>query len=175
MDRPDIKTAAQLFVSSYARAMHLSSQSDNLPFIASSLAAHYHPKTTMCFTVGHVAAWGEESVATHLTRFERSGLGFNIFIEEDKTKVDVLGDGNAMCWVTWTIRPKVGSGVDGWSWQNIYAFRRAPAGAVESEEKVVRIGGEETGWEKPEGWWEAIFGDNEILGVLERRPNFLEL
>ncbi|KAJ7940309.1 hypothetical protein B0H13DRAFT_1937513 [Mycena leptocephala] len=176
--RPPITTAATAFVHSYARAMALSSptsspHSANLPLIAAALGAHYATNTT-AYTLGHrrvfpSTAGAVTALAVHLGRFKSSGLGYDIQMAAHR--VEPVSASSALCWVTWAINPKEGSGKEGWQWENVYGYR------FEEPEAGLRkwIGGEEDGWEKPEGWWELILSDNEIAGLVARVPNFMEL
>lgn len=173
--RRPITSAATEFTTSYANAMCLTSHlpTINVSLTAAALAAHYGPNTT-AYTHGHSVPIGSDAVAgiaMHLQRFERSGLGCDIRMAD--CRVEAVSDGSAMCWITWKIRPK-DKGVEGWTWENVYGYRRAVGAEMGT---VKRIGGEgkEEGWEKPEGWWELIVSDNEVSGILERVPDFMEL
>lgn len=166
--------AADAFILSYARAVHLSAHTTDTSIIASAIGAHYGPRTSV-YTPGRMPVDSSSSpvagIATHLARFERSGLGCDVRLAAHRVEVVSEAGGSAMCWLKWRIRPRAESGVGGWEWENVYGYRRKGAEG-EGEEK--RIGGEE-GWAKPEGYWELIVCDNEILGLLERMPNFTEL
>ncbi|KAH7056045.1 hypothetical protein B0J12DRAFT_776946 [Macrophomina phaseolina] len=156
--------AADAFILSYARAVHLSAHTTDTSIIASAIGAHYGPRTSV-YTPGRMPVDSSSSpvagIATHLARFERSGLGCDVRLAAHRVEVAEGGERG--------VGGRGGKG--GWEWENVYGYRRKGAEG-EGEEK--RIGGEE-GWAKPEGYWELIVCDNEILGLLERMPNFTEL
>ncbi|KAF8139490.1 hypothetical protein K438DRAFT_1995959 [Mycena galopus ATCC 62051] len=158
--RPPITAAATAFVESYARAMSFSSptfpHSGNIPFIAAALSAHY--SNTTAYALGHPYIISVQKTTEHLEKLERSGLGYE---------------------------PGEGCGVEGWQWENVYGYvygyRRAfqPSGVVMEFEAGAKnwIGeeGEVNGWEKPEGWWEVILCDNEVLEIFAKVPNYMEI
>ncbi|GME32749.1 hypothetical protein B0H13DRAFT_1937502 [Neofusicoccum parvum] len=181
--RAPITAAATSFTHSYARAMSLSSPAARapIPLVAAALGAHYAADTT-AYTLGHrmvfaSAAAAAPGIAAHLARFERSGLGCAIAMAA--LRVEPVSAGSALCWVTWAIEPRAGGPFEGrgWRWENVYAYRRpVEEGGAGAERRWV--GGDEAGgegWEVPEGWWEFMLSDNELLSILERVPNFMEL
>ena len=58
---------------------------------------------------------------------------------------------NAFCWVTWELEEKDGKA--GWTWENVYVYRKLPDGS---------------------GGFEATFADNEILALMEHAPEVLQ-
>lgn len=46
--------------------------------------------------------------------------------------------------MTWRIRPKEGSGVEEWEWENVYGYRRGGS-AEDGHGREMRIGPEGTG------------------------------
>ncbi|KAL0259480.1 hypothetical protein SLS55_005217 [Diplodia seriata] len=187
--RAPITAAATAFLESYARAMHLADPSNtgtskNLGVVAAALAAHYGTGCTAYSLTHHVSLPSAEAwlpgIAEHLARFERAGLGCDIRLA--RHRVEPVSEGSALCWLTWRIRPppsrEGGAGREGWEWENVYAYRRAPPGGG-PEEGATRIGAAEgagaEGWEKPEGWWEFIVSDNELSSLLARVPDFMTL
>jgi len=180
--RPLIAAAATAFVHSYSRAMALSSKSSvTIPLIAAALGAHYGPNTTS-YTAGHQTVFASSAEAVHaiapyLERLERSGLGCDMSMVAHR--VEPVSASSALCWVTWAIRPREGCGLEGWQWENVYAYRRTlePSTGAGTTGATKWIGGqgEGGGWEKPEGWWEFLINDNETLGILGRLPNFFEI
>ncbi|KAL1650750.1 hypothetical protein SLS58_000868 [Diplodia intermedia] len=183
--RAPITAAATAFLESYARAMHLAdpgssnaaaATSADLGAVAAALAAHYGTGCTAYTLTHHVSLPSAEAwlpgIAEHLARFERAGLGCDIRLA--RRRVEPVSEGSALCWLTWRIRPREEAGREGWEWENVYAYRRAPPGGA-AEEGAKRIGAEggAEGWEKPEGWWEFIVSDNELSSLLARVPDFM--
>lgn len=151
-----IYKVAEAHVQSYANAVKLGSKDIKIPQIAAALHSHYG-STFTAFTLGHVAtipagSEGEKGIASHLERFDKSGLGLDI--EMVKLRVEVVAPHAAACWVTWRIRPRK-EGVAAWEWTNLYGFRRS-----QGQEK---------------GFWEYVVCDQEISGLVERAPDFFEL
>lgn len=152
------KEAAEAFVRSYADAMELSLHpSTSLETCAHALASHYSSKTTS-FCKGSVISTDPKTpdfwltgIISHLKRFDKAGLGWKIHLKA--SRVEVLSDSAAACFVTWEIEPAKG---EGWYWENIYGWR----------------GGEEDG---KKGWWEYIVSDNEVDELVKRVPGFWEL
>ena len=65
--------------------------------------------------------------------------------------MESVSAGSALCWATWKIYPK--NGVEGWSWKNVYGYRKTQDGK--------------------EGW-EFSMCDNEVEGIVKRAPRFFE-
>ncbi|KAK4997627.1 hypothetical protein LTR66_002991 [Elasticomyces elasticus] len=164
---------ATAYITSYANAMHLSASPSTTPSqCATALGAHYGPGM-VSFGCGSTftfpsTATASANILTHLERFSRAGLGWNIRMVEHEVQVVSDGPtGSALCWITWEIRPVevgvgdrgAGSGVEGWRWRNLYGWRGGPGeGEVQKE-----------------GRWEFAVWDEEIKGLLRRVPDFLEL
>jgi hypothetical protein len=152
---------ASKFVASYAKAMALGADpSISLKEVAQALAEHYPVERAFtAFTLGqtHSAphrAQMFDGIWKHLERFVRSGLGIDIAIESHR--IDVVSDGSALCWITWGIKPK--DGTDGWTWENVYGYRK-PTDEV---------------WGSPNGYWEFVVSDQEIVKLLQRKPDFMQ-
>ncbi|KAK3062424.1 hypothetical protein LTS18_004078 [Coniosporium uncinatum] len=150
-----IQEAAESFTAAYASAMQCDTTT-SLSDCASLLVSHYGPSFTS-FTLGHVIELGNssqalKSVENHLKRFNASGLGYDIAMTEHR--IDVLSAGSALCHVTWQIKPKAESGVEGWKWTNCYGFRRNGNG-------------------EGNGWWEFVVSDQEYEQLVGRMPGFM--
>lgn len=144
------RITAQIFVQSYASAMHTAQSPDaTSTSCATALASHYLPGMTR-YTFGHKHCFETQAdsvagIKAHLEAFERSGLGYDIRLR--RSSVESLSSHSAICWLTWGITPK--NGAVGWSWQNVYGYRLGQ-------------GGEEG--------WEFVVTDNELAGVMQRAP-----
>jgi hypothetical protein len=90
------------------------------------------------------------SVTDHLGRFERAGIGTRIQLVD--CAVDQVSDQSALCRLTWRVEPQ--NDLEPWSWTNVYALRESGDGRLH---------------------FEASIADNEILGLLERVPDFFAL
>lgn len=176
-----IKEAATAFLLSYARAMHLadptsSAHATDIPLIAAALGAHYHPGLT-AYSLGYRHVMPQDAaqgIVQHLERFNKAGIGYDVYLARYRVEA-VSEQGSALCWMTWRIRPKEGSGVEEWEWENVYGYRRGGS-AEDGHGREMRIGPEgDGGWVKPDGMWELIVSDNEIAGLLKAVPNFMEL
>ena len=149
----DIQASATKHAQSYANAMHLGRDaSTTAQACGEALAPHYLPNI---FTLGQQSSMATrqeaiESTASHLKRFEKQGLGFDVRLKQ--LRVHPLSPGSAMCWMTWEIYPR--NGQTPWDWENIYGYRKTTAGR--------------------EGF-ELIVADNELSSLLERYPDFLQL
>ncbi|WP_232476024.1 hypothetical protein [Flavisphingomonas formosensis] len=94
-------------------------------------------------------ATADEACTGQVARFERTGVGSDIRLKDFKV-VPVSAD-SALCHLTWEVFPE--NGTPGWTWLNIYGYRRR---------------GDEEGFE-------FNISDNEIGELLKRFPNFFEL
>lgn len=156
----DIATAGEAFTQSYAAAMELSlNPQTSIRECAEALASHYGADM-QSYTFGHVTslpgpkAPGEQSIAlhaieSHLSRFEKFGLGWKI--RRVRHRIEVVSPGSALCWITWAIERRE-EGEEGWEWQNVYGYSR--------DEKA--------------GHWFMTIADNEVANLLERVPRFLD-
>jgi hypothetical protein len=158
MTESDISVAATNFVASYAKAMALGADpSNSLASVADAIASHYPLSTPFtAFTFGHALVFANRAdmavgILSHLERFVRSGLGIDISME--KSRVEVVSSGSALCWITWGIKPK--DGTEGWPWENVYGYR-----------KPVDLEGE--------GYWEFVVSDQEIGNLMQRKPDFMQ-
>ncbi|SMR63215.1 unnamed protein product [Zymoseptoria tritici ST99CH_3D1] len=154
-----VHSKAHAFATSYAAAMALSQNpSTSSPLsVATALAAHYSPNHTT-FSLGSVNQMGSDPipiVTGYLNMLTACGLGYKIHVTN--TRVEVISDAAAAVWMTFRIEPAEGAGVEGWEWTNVYGYRD---------------GGKQNGL-SVEGKWEYAISDQEIEGVLKRRPDFL--
>ena len=118
-----------------------------------AIAGHYlFPYIS--FTLGGVHSFedrptADEACTQQVARFGRSGVGTDIRLKD--YKVFPVSDDAALCHLTWEVFPQ--DGTPGWSWLNIYGYRRK---------------GDEEGFE-------FNISDNEIAELLKRFPNFFAL
>jgi len=118
-----------------------------------AIAGHYlFPYVS--FTNGGVhtfddRATADEACIGQVARFERTGVGSDIRLKDFKV-VPVSAD-SALCHLTWEVFPE--NGTPGWTWLNIYGYRRK---------------GDTEGFE-------FNVSDNEIGELLKRFPNFFQL
>lgn len=78
-------------------------------------------------------------------------------------RVEVLSPTNAICWVTWEMGDgEADDGRGGWRWENVYVYRMG-AGMAEEGGAGGQVGG-----------FEAVFSDNEILGLMQHAPEVLQ-
>lgn len=105
------------------------------------------------FTLGHVHSFEDRETADaacidQIGRFERVGVGSDIRLTS--FRCDPVSDDAALCHVTWEVFPA--NEMPGWSWTNIYGYRRR---------------GDTEGFE-------FNISDQEIGKLLERFPDFYE-
>jgi hypothetical protein len=157
-----IVTAATSFIKSYATAMHLAHSNPPTPLttIGAKLGSHYLPTFTS-FSLGAVYSVSDTMPAIamvqgHLEHLANSGVGCDV--REVKSRVEVVSNSSALCWITWKIVPAEGwegdeseIGQGGWEWENCYFYRRNMDGT--------------------EGF-EGVIADGEIEGLLKHIPNF---
>ena len=74
----------------------------------------------------------------HLERLVNSGVGCDV--REVGSRVKVVSQGSALCWIKWKIVPADGwKGGEGWEWENCYLYRQKMDG-VEGFEGVIADG-----------------------------------
>ncbi|MFP5456491.1 hypothetical protein [Rhizorhabdus sp.] len=118
-----------------------------------AIAGHYlFPYIS--FTLGHVHSFEDRATADaactdQVARFGRSGVGTDIRLID--YKIVPVSEDAALCHLTWEVYPV--NGTPGWSWTNVYGYRRK---------------GEEEGFE-------FNVSDNEIGELLKRFPDFYSL
>jgi hypothetical protein len=137
---------AEEFCRSYAAA--------SLDGDATAVAGHYGFPFT-AFTLGNVSTFTDRedanrNVAGHLEKLVRTGVGTEIRL--DRSDIVPVSDQSALCHLTWSITPA--SGVEPWSWTNVYALREVADGSM---------------------YFEASIADNEILEIMKRYPDFFTL
>jgi len=164
-----IRARAESFCHSYAKAMSLgTSPKATTADIAEALFSHYRPTDFTAFSMGQRIVMGDATsevpkMEKYLQQWLSHGIGLDIRME--RHRVDVVSDlgetgggGSAMCWITWRVYPAspegAGRSIEGWEWENMYAFRLAP------------------GQEK--GVWEFVVSDNEVAGLLGRFPGWFD-
>lgn len=133
------------FCRSYGQAM--------LDKDGSAIAGHYlFPYTS--FTLGQVHSFADRATADaacadQIARFDRAGVGTDIRLLA--ARCEQVSHGAALCHLDWGVFPN--DGVAGWSWTNVYGYRRR---------------------DKEEGF-EFNVSDQEIGELLKRYPNFYSL
>ena len=135
---------AEDFCRSYGQAMKDGS--------GTALAGHYS-FPYVSFTNGWISifkdqAEADESVSSHVARFERRGLGVDIRLSD--FRVEPVSEGSALCHLRWEIFPA--DDTPGWSWGNIYGLRVREDGGMAFEFNI---------------------SDNEIGELLGRFPDFM--
>lgn len=164
----DIKSRAEAFAQSYAKAMSLGASNPPTPTqqIGEALFSHYASTDFIAFNVGQKTMMSDASTEVprmkwYLDRWLENGVGLDIRL--DKLRIEAVSDygeqggGSACCFVTWRVHPPADSGIEGWSWENMYAYRLPAA-----------QGGTATG----RGYWEFVISDNEYLQLLQRFPKW---
>lgn len=152
--------AATAFVKSYGAAIALThNPNTTAEEIAAALVRHYG-STFTAYDHGHVVAappndpdFWLKGVTTHLKRFWKSGLGWDMQLSD--FRIEVVGEVAAKCHVTWSILP-----VDreGCTWTNVYGWR--DGGEVGAEDGLT-------------GAFESVVSDKETEELFRRVPGFL--
>ncbi|KAF6803296.1 hypothetical protein CSOJ01_10997 [Colletotrichum sojae] len=155
----NVKDAALATIAAY----HLATQkcgnaSVPLPEVASSLSSFYLQNFTS-FTLGVATRLPDDpvpGVLQQLQLYEKS-VGTDIRPDRRKgaTRVDVVSNESAICFVSFEIFPRAGSGLAPWGWTNMYGFRMQK--------------GRENGLD---GGWEFTNADQEYQQLLKRVPDF---
>jgi len=158
----NISISASNFAASYAAASALGADpSKSVTSVADALASHYPlSKPFSAFTFGQVTVFPDREYTAHTIRdylqgFVDSGLGIDISMAN--RRIEVVSPGSALCWITWSIKPK--DGTQGWTWENVYGYRRTVA------------------WEgqiEPQEYWEFVVSDQEIGALMERKPEIMK-
>jgi hypothetical protein len=89
-----------------------------------AIAGHY-VFPYISFTNGWVTQFHDRAEADaacidQIARFERIGVGSDIRLKH--FRVEPVSDASALCHLEWEVFPA--NGVPGWSWLNIYGYRR---------------------------------------------------
>lgn len=152
----NINSAAEAAVAAYSAAIALGGNySVPLHDVASQVSSFFLPNYSS-FSLGHISVSPNQSVVAEnfikeYNEFRtNSGPGTNIWVTH--SRVEVVSDESALCWLTYHIRPV--SGMEGWDWTNVYGFRLVKGGA-------------ENGLD---GGWEFVIGDNEHSQYTKRFP-----
>lgn len=154
--------AATAFVKSYSAAI-ARTHNPNITAeeIAAALVRHYGSAFT-AYDHGHVVAASPndpnfwlKGVTTHLKRFQKSGLGWDMKLSD--FWIEVVGEYAAKCHVTWSISP---ANQEGWEWTNVYGWR--DGGEVGKEDGL-------------RGAFESVVSDEETEELFRRVPGFLEI
>lgn len=152
---------ATAFVQSYGSAIALS-QDPNIfaETIAKALVRHYAPTFT-ANDHGHIVTappkdplFWLNGVTTHLKRFQKSGLGWDMRLTD--FRIEVVDDATADCHVTWAIEPK---DREGWSWTNVYTWKD----------------GGEVGEDGLRGAFVSVVSDEETEELFKRVPSWIEI
>lgn len=106
------------------------------------------------FTLGHVHTFenretADQACSDQVARFDRAGVGTDIRLTA--FRCEPVSPDAALCHLTWEVFPV--NGTPGWSWTNVYGYRRR---------------------EDAEGF-EFNISDQEIGKLLDRFPNFYSL
>ena len=151
-----INSAAETAVAAYSAAIALGGNySVPLHEVASQVSSFFLPNYSS-FSLGQVNVSPNQSVVVDNFIAEyndfraKNGPGTDIRVTH--SRVEVVSDESALCWLTYHICPI--NGMEGWDWTNVYGFR-----AVK--------GGIENGLE---GGWEFAIGDNEHSQYEKRFP-----
>lgn len=94
----------------------------------------------------------EQLMLKWLNGLESYGLGFDFKLEN--LRVEEFGPSCALCWITQSLNPPAGAGVERMQWENFYSFRVVP--------------GEEG------GFFEYVMNDKEIITLGEKVPGFFQ-
>ena len=159
---PTTLESATTFVKSYGAAIGLTQRPNvTAQEIAVALVRHYGPLFTAYDHGYTIAAPANEpdfwlkGVTTHLQRFQKSGLGWDM--ELSNFRIEVTSESTAKCHVTWSISPARG---EGWAWTNVYEWKDEGAGI---EADGLR------------GAFESVVSDDETEKLLQRVPGFIEI
>jgi hypothetical protein len=154
--------AATAFVKSYSAAIaRTHNPNTTAEEIATALVRHYGSAFT-AYDHGHVVAappndpdFWLKGVTTHLKRFQKSGLGWDMKLSD--FRIEVVGEAAAKCHVTWSISP---ARQEGWEWTNVYGWK--DGGEVGAENGL-------------RGAFESVVSDQETEELFRRVPGFLEM
>lgn len=153
--------SATAFVKSYGAAIALTHQPDStIETVATALVRHYAPAFTAYdhgYTITVPANEPEfwlKGVMTHLKRFQKSGLGWNMKLSD--FRIEVVSEFEAKCHVTWSIEPL---DREGWAWTNVYVWRDEG----------------EVGGDGLRGAFGSVVSDDETEQLMRRVPGFMEL
>lgn len=153
----NIATAARNAANAYAATIALGRDTSYpLPQLANEVSAFFLPNSTS-FVLGSISippsqeAIAENFVAVY-SDWRDNGPGTDISVTD--TRVDVVSDQSAFCWLTFEISPKSGCG-EGWNWVNVYGFRLVDGGIENGQE----------------GGWELTNADNEAEQYAKHFPD----
>ena len=162
-----LKSKAEAFCRSYSDSLGLTSRDkeNTSEKTAEALFSHYLQQGFTAFTFGQHATFGDKDASTasikrYLDKWNDLGLGLDFSMDDFRVEVvsdlGPQGGGLALCWITWSVQPPPESAWSGkgWNWENVYAFRVPP--------------GQEN------GYFEFVVSDNEMSGLLQRIPNFMD-
>jgi hypothetical protein len=154
---------ASAFVKSYGSAIALT-QNPNITAqeISAALVRHYAPTFTAYDHGYTIVAPANDAnmdfwltgVTTHLKRFQKSGLGWDMQLSD--FRVEVVGKVEAKCHVTWSIKPL---DREGWAWTNVYVWRDEG----------------EVGEDGLRGFFGSVASDDETEQLMQRVPGFMQL
>lgn len=152
---------ATAFVQSYGSAIGLTQEPNiSAETVAKALVRHYAPTFT-AHDHGHVvtappndALFWLIGVTTHLKRFQKSGLGWDMRLT--KSQIEVVDESTANCHVTWAIEPK---DREGWNWTNVYTWKDRG----------------EIGEDGLRGAFVSVVSDEETEELFSRIPEWMEI
>jgi hypothetical protein len=154
---------ASAFVKSYGSAIALTQNPNTTAQeISTALVRHYAPTFTAYDHGYTISAPANDTnmdfwltgVTTHLKRFQKSGLGWDMQLSD--FRVEVVGEAEAKCHVTWSIKPL---DREGWAWTNVYVWRDEG----------------EVGEDGLRGLFGSVVSDEETERLMQRVPGFVQL
>lgn len=121
-----LKSAAEAHIQSYA-AVFTKDLEVPVPTLSQEMTSFYHyPFVSFIhgksYTVPTHEQMAQQSI-TYLESWAKRGL---MRFKLAKSRVEELSPGNAFCWLTFELDDK--DGKKGWTWENVYVYRRRPDG-----------------------------------------------
>ncbi|KAL3417144.1 hypothetical protein PVAG01_11144 [Phlyctema vagabunda] len=189
-----IYAAATAFATSYGTVYDLYRNGSSPQQLASAVASYTRVSSFTAFFLGNAASNQTVASITDATLkafyfLEDAGIGNNVTLEA--LRVEPLSDATSLCWLTWRIHPRTGSGFESFSWTTLYGYRseldvlagiEVPGGNGSETEDMRREEEEGASTEKhcgsegarPSGGWEFGVNDDEIVKFSSRIPNYID-